>query len=117
MSPIFECLQASPADYQKAIEAAKKAWEVWAEVMYLYRWDSRKLLREKGEEGAGGCRNGEGDGEGGGRGRRREGGGRGRRREGGGRWRRREGGGRGRRREGGGRGERRGQPRPPSSYM
>lgn len=29
---IFEYLQASPADYEKAVVAAKEAWETWAEV-------------------------------------------------------------------------------------
>lgn len=29
---IFEYLQASPADYEKAVVAAKEAWETWTEV-------------------------------------------------------------------------------------
>lgn len=29
---IFDYLQASPADYEKAVVAAKEAWETWAEV-------------------------------------------------------------------------------------
>lgn len=33
---IFEYLQASPADYEKAVVAAKEAWETWAEVTGLH---------------------------------------------------------------------------------
>lgn len=33
---IFEYFQASPADYEKAVVAAKEAWETWAEVTGLH---------------------------------------------------------------------------------